>query len=245
MVPLFSEERVFRATCYFFWQDIPSGQQFYGPSITTFDQQVVCIQGGLAQLPKSYAATPEYNVDGVTYATNLFGDLEGAFEVSISGLNEITMSGAIVRDNPDIIRVFTACPTANSPPDCASAQAAAPTWPPNHKMQSISVQVSDVDGDDVTVTYTAVHQNEPTSGLGQGDTCPDAYIGNEGESVKFLRERSGLEAGRVYTVSFTADDGNGGTCDGSVRVCVPHDYQGTCDPLATTTVDSLSCPESF
>jgi hypothetical protein len=27
----------------------------------------------------------------------------------------------------------------------------------------------------------------------------------------------------VSTIRFTADDGQGGTCDGSVKVCVPHD----------------------
>ena len=36
-------------------------------------------------------------------------------------------------------------------------------------------------------------------------------------------ERSGLGNGRVYAVSFSASDGNGGTCTGRVGVGVPHD----------------------
>jgi hypothetical protein len=35
-------------------------------------------------------------------------------------------------------------------------------------------------------------------------------------------ERSGTGTGRVYRVNFTADDGDGGTCSGSVNVTVPH-----------------------
>jgi hypothetical protein len=39
-------------------------------------------------------------------------------------------------------------------------------------------------------------------------------------------ERSGLGNGRVYEISFTASDGVGGECQGSVFVCVPHDQSG-------------------
>jgi hypothetical protein len=35
-------------------------------------------------------------------------------------------------------------------------------------------------------------------------------------------ERSGKGNGRVYQVDFTADDGQGGSCTGSVNVGVPH-----------------------
>lgn len=42
-------------------------------------------------------------------------------------------------------------------------------------------------------------------------------------------QRSGPGNGRVYRVSFTAADGFGGQCTGSVTVCVPHNRQpGTC-----------------
>ena len=35
-------------------------------------------------------------------------------------------------------------------------------------------------------------------------------------------ERAGGGNGRVYRIGFTADDGHGGTCSGSVSVAVPH-----------------------
>ena len=59
-------------------------------------------------------------------------------------------------------------------------------------------------------------------------TCPDAE--GVGTDVAIVRaERSGSKKvpgdGRVYHVSFTADDGQGGECSGTVTVCVPHDQR--------------------
>jgi len=79
----------------------------------------------------------------------------------------------------------------------------------------------DPDGDPVTITVTGVTQDEPIKGPGAGATCPDAVIADGQASVR--AERSGGGNGRVYVISFTADDGQGGTCDGIVSVCVPHD----------------------
>ena len=104
-------------------------------------------------------------------------------------------------------------------------------WPPNHKLLSASiVGVTDADSglDDVTVRITAVTQDEPLDGTGDGDTSPDAIIqsGDPADSVLLRSERSGLENGRVYVVHFTADDGIE-SCTGSVTVGVPHDRQDT------------------
>jgi hypothetical protein len=42
--------------------------------------------------------------------------------------------------------------------------------------------------------------------------------------MAYLRaEREGPGNGRVYEISFEAQDGNGGSCQSSVTVCVPHD----------------------
>jgi hypothetical protein len=43
-------------------------------------------------------------------------------------------------------------------------------------------------------------------------------------------ERDGGGNGRVYHISFTADDGHGGTCSGEVLVGVPHDQGVEGDP---------------
>ena len=112
----------------------------------------------------------------------------------------------------------------NLPPDCSLAVASVDElWPPNHKLRSVSIEgVTDPDGDPVTITITGIFQDEPVEGLGDGNTCPDAT--GLGQSSAMLRaERSGLFDGRVYHISFVAEDGQGGECTGTVTVCVPHD----------------------
>ena len=71
-----------------------------------------------------------------------------------------------------------------------------------------------------TITITGVTQDEPTNGLGDGDTAIDAVINGDG-TVLLRAERSGKGDGRVYRISFTASDLEGST-SGVVKVSVPH-----------------------
>ena len=115
----------------------------------------------------------------------------------------------------------------NKPPDCSQAAACvASLWPPNHAYHPVSIcGVTDPDGDPVTITATGITQDEPLNTRGDGNTCPDGQIVNGEASVR--AERTGTPGipgnGRVYVISFTASDGRGGECRGSVSVCVPHD----------------------
>jgi len=114
--------------------------------------------------------------------------------------------------------------TAGHPPDCGGAAASvSKIWPPNHKWVNIGILgVVDPDGDPVTITITGITQDEPVIGQGSGNTVPDGD--GIGTSMARVRaECSGLGNGRVYKISFDADDGKGGVCSGSVNVCVPHD----------------------
>lgn len=112
----------------------------------------------------------------------------------------------------------------DTPPACELGTAnPASLWPPNHQFVSVAiVGVTDPDNDHVTLTVTGITQDEPVNGLGDGDTSPDARIQPQG-TVLLRAERSGQGNGRVYQVHFTADDGVGGHCEGSVKVCVPRD----------------------
>jgi len=96
-------------------------------------------------------------------------------------------------------------------------------WPPNHQIITVSVaDVTDPDGDPVAITITGITQDEALNGAGEGDTCPDATgVGTATASLRSEREGGG--DGRVYHISFAADDGRGGRCAGTVTVCVPHD----------------------
>lgn len=117
---------------------------------------------------------------------------------------------------------------ANRLPDCSEV---GPTvgeiWPPNHQMVSIDVTgVTDADGDAITITIDSIWQDEPVFGQGDGNFGPDgAGVGTSTAEVR--AERSGTPKqpgnGRVYHIGYTADDGYGGSCSGTVTVGVPHD----------------------
>ena len=110
------------------------------------------------------------------------------------------------------------------PPDCSTAvPSICEIWPPRHGWVDIEIlDVNDPDGDPVTITITGIAQDEPVVGYGSGNTCPDGM--GVGTSVASIRsERSGQGNGRIYEISFEADDGTGNSCTGTVNVCVPHD----------------------
>ena len=89
----------------------------------------------------------------------------------------------------------------------------------------------------VSISITGVTQDEPV-----GTTCPDATgVGTASTSLR--AERLGDGDGRVYHVSFNADDARGGHCGGTVMVCVPHDQQpGHVCMDQGALFDSTVCP---
>jgi hypothetical protein len=109
----------------------------------------------------------------------------------------------------------------NDPPNIDHAYAdPSILWPPDHRLVPVQIKgVIDPDNN-ATVTITKVTQDEPTNGLGDGDTAIDAIISANHDSVQLRAERSGKGDGRVYKVYFRASDFEGGS-DGSVTVVVP------------------------
>ena len=93
--------------------------------------------------------------------------------------------------------------------------------PTNHKFVNIGIQgVTDPDGDPVMVKVIGITQDEPVDGKADGHTAPDG--GGVGTATASVRaERSGKGDGRVYAISFSADDGRRGACQGVVNVGVP------------------------
>jgi hypothetical protein len=130
---------------------------------------------------------------------------------------ELTVSDGLLASEPRTVVVTV----ENGVPRCDLAQAVPGLlWPPNHGMRPIGItNVSDPDDANLAITVTGVTQDEPVNGLGDGDTSPDAVV--QGAGVLIRAERDGGGNGRVYRVSFSADDGQGGTCTGTVEVGVP------------------------
>jgi hypothetical protein len=118
----------------------------------------------------------------------------------------------------------------NSPPACELARpSVAEIWPPNHKMVAVSIiGVTDPNNDGIVIRVLGVTQDEPIHGLGDGDTAPDAAV--QGNTLLLRAERSGNGNGRVYRVTFEADDGHGGLCTGTVTVRVPHNMGKNAPP---------------
>ena len=110
---------------------------------------------------------------------------------------------------------------ANDPPLASAAQPTiACLLVPNHAMSLVEITGVSDPNSNATITITSVTQDEPTNGLGDGDTAIDAVIDNDG-TVLLRAERAGTGDGRVYHVHFTAT-GYEGSASGVVTVSVPH-----------------------
>ena len=130
----------------------------------------------------------------------------------------------------------TATTPLNHNPVCSSLSAGPNLWPPNHKLNTVTVTgATDPDGNPLTVTVTGVTQDEPTNGLGDGDTAIDAILGS-GNTVQVRAERSGLGDGRVYRIAVSVTDGAGGSCTGVATVGVPHDQGKGSTPIDSGVV---------
>jgi hypothetical protein len=134
---------------------------------------------------------------------------------------QLIVSDAAAISEPDTVTINVL--DTNQPPACDLARPSLGLlWPPNHKLVPIGITgVADPEDQGVQITITAVTQDEPTDGLGDGDTSPDAVL--QGSSVLLRAERAGSGTGRAYEVAFTAEDTTGAACTGTVAVCVPHD----------------------
>jgi hypothetical protein len=106
-------------------------------------------------------------------------------------------------------------------------------------MVAVSVLgVTDPDGDPVSITITGISQDEPVNAAADGSAGPDgAGVGTSTARVR--AERSGTGDGRVYHIAYSASDGKGGTCSGTVKVSVNHSVKVAAvdgSPLHDSTV---------
>jgi hypothetical protein len=113
-----------------------------------------------------------------------------------------------------------------APPVCTHAKTHPQLlWPPDHKLADVKiVGVTDPDSRKVNLTVTQVTQDEPVGCItrrgsrdydedddetrGCRHTTPDAIIHREGH-VALRAERREHDNGRVYQITFQADDGAG------------------------------------
>jgi len=206
----------------------PSVTRYYVSTTPDLNQQTAKIIGerhltGLEPAQENSSATQSFTLPTDLPTGNLFLMACADAVQEIVELDETNNCSTSVLANISS-NVMAMEPAPNSPPSCNGAQPSISSmWPPNHKFVSIDVTgITDPDGDSITVLIDSIFQDEPTNGLGDGDTSPDGFgVGTTQAQVR--AERSGLLNGRVYTIKFTASDPIGATCTQSVIVGVPHD----------------------
>jgi len=115
-----------------------------------------------------------------------------------------------------------------TPPTLTVALAPNTLWPPNHKLVPITatIQVSDNCDPTPTVQLMSITSNESDNGLGDGDTPNDiqgAAVGTADRAFLLRAERSGTGTGRIYTVTYRAEDRAGNATTAQGVVTVPHD----------------------
>ncbi len=182
--------------------------------------------------PVTFTVTAGPNT-GANGASNTDANGQASFTYTGSGgIGTDTIQACFVNANNQTICATASKDWVNAPPDCTNAAPSqSELWPPNHQFVPITITgVTDPEGDPITITIDSIFQDEPVTGTGQGagNTSPDGQgVGTSTAEVR--AERNGNRQtpgnGRVYHITFTASDGQGGTCTATVTVCVPHDQR--------------------
>jgi hypothetical protein len=98
----------------------------------------------------------------------------------------------------------------------------------NHKHVTItaSITASDTCDPNPTIRLVSITSNEPSNGVGDGNTNSDvlgAAFGTDDRQFLLRAERSGTKSGRVYTITYEAADASGNVTVQQATVTVPHD----------------------
>jgi len=97
-------------------------------------------------------------------------------------------------------------------------------WVPNHKMVTVTatVEATDICDPNPTVSLLSVTSSEDDDGIGDGSTADDIEIIDD-FTVNLRAERSGTGTGRVYTLTYQAEDASGNKQTAEATVWVPRD----------------------
>jgi len=194
-----------------------------GDPQTVHSGKVVTLDGSASNDPDGDPITYQWvQVTGPTVQLNNTATAAPSFTAPpVNGTTALTfrlvVTDSLLTSNPEDVVVTV----KNGPPLCNLARALPDVlWPPNHTMVPVGITgVTDPDDSTVSITIASITQDETVNGLGDGDTSPDAST--QDGNLLLRAERSGKGNGRVYKISFSANDGEGGICTGSVKVGVP------------------------
>ena len=109
-----------------------------------------------------------------------------------------------------------------TPPTLTVNLSSATLWPPNNKAAPITAYITVKDDYDAEpeIKLESITANEPLA----TDDIQDAQFGTDDKQFSLVAKRAGTnQAGRVYTVSYSATDASGNRTTASATVTVPHD----------------------
>jgi hypothetical protein len=109
-----------------------------------------------------------------------------------------------------------------TPPTLSFTLTPGTLWPPNNKLVPVTATITVQDDYDPEpeIKLESITANEP---LADGD-IQDAQIGANDRDFYLIAKRAGTnQAGRTYTVTYSATDASGNKATASATVTVPHD----------------------
>lgn len=116
-------------------------------------------------------------------------------------------------------------------------------WPPNHKMQLITIDY-DVTDNCLASGSISVLSSDPDNGTGDGDTDNDV-VKIDDHSYSLRAERASNGDGRIYTITVTADDGCNAPVEATTQVIVAHNIVAPKSGQAFKLGSTVSLQGSF
>ena len=114
-----------------------------------------------------------------------------------------------------------------TPPELSLSVSPTSLWPPNHKFRPVTatLETSDICDASPAIRLVSITSDEPGDGQGDGSTSPDvqgAAFGTDDRAFLLRAERSGNGGGRVYTITYEAEDDSGNVTMRQATVSVAH-----------------------
>lgn len=180
-------------------------------NITVFNDPGIC------GAKVNYTVTATDNCSGVLVTT-----LPASGTVLPVGTSTVTATATDAAGNTSTCS-FSVTVKDNEPPVISDLKASpGKLWPPNHKMQNVTVDYTSKDNCGIVSCEMKVTSNQPDNGTGDGNTTGDWKVIDD-HHIMLRAERAGNGGDRIYTIWVTCTDQYGNSASKSTTVVVPHD----------------------
>jgi probable HAF family extracellular repeat protein len=200
------------------------------------DQTVSAESDCLASVTLDGNGSFDPNGNPISYEWTWDGGLAMGADPNIQlsvGINTITLvvNNGIVDSQPDTVEITV---VDDTPPKISMSVNPDTLWPPNHKMVSITPIIAATDNCDpnpqIRLVSITMNEGETTNTYdpaydvtqGDGSTVGDIQVDASG-NIALRAERSGTGTGRVYILTYEAEDQSGNIATATATVTVPHD----------------------